>query len=103
MTSLFTGSSTANNFLSTTSIPCMTASFTEAQNQGKCLPNVDGVCVFGGERVAGTSSYQLASLGYPGGQCVSAGLFAAPQQPYEIFGWAVTNNANPLRLSQRGV
>ncbi len=98
MASLFSGSSTANNFLATTSLPCMTSANMNLQAQGKCTQNPDGQCVQGGERIAGTNASQLASLGYPGGQCVSAGLFYSGNQQYEVMGMKVTNNANPLRL-----
>lgn len=92
------GASSFNNFFAMAGVPCSTEPSMEAA--GMCLTNIDGQCIRGGTRVAGTSGYALASLGFPGGRCDSFPMFAAGNQRYTPTGWDATSNANPLRLSR---
>jgi hypothetical protein len=94
-------SATMANFLQKASIPCAANPIKQAE--GRCSTNVDGVCIYGGSKVAGSSGYELASMGYPNATCASAGLFAASQQPYTVNGWSVTRNANALKVNQPGL
>jgi hypothetical protein len=91
-------SATLSNFLQLSSIPCASASAQEAA--GQCMTNVDGVCIRGGTKVAGTSGYELASMGYPQATCAAAGLFVANNQRYTVSGWGVSTNANTLKLAR---
>jgi len=91
-------SATLSNFLQMSSIPCAGSPSREAA--GRCLTNVDGVCIMGGTKVAGSSGYELASMGYPTTTCAAAGLFAAGQSRYSVNGWVVTQNANVLKVGR---
>lgn len=93
-----THSATMMNFLQKASIPCQ--GNLDAASSGQCLPNIDGVCIYGGTKVAGTSGYELASMGFPTATCATAGLFAAGNQRYAVNGWTVSTNANQLKLSR---
>lgn len=89
--------STASNFLASASLaPVQNSS---AVSAGQCSTNVDGVCISGGQRVSGSSGYELASLSSSGGQCYSAHLFASPFQPYVPMGWKVGTNAVQLKAT----
>lgn len=96
--SSYLGSSSGNNFYATSMIPCTTEATPEAN--GKCMVNVDGRCIRGGVKVAGSSGYELASMGYPTNKCNSLGLFAGGNKRYTQFGWEVNPNANVLKLSR---
>jgi len=85
------------NWLQKTSIPCAANPAREAT--GRCTTNVDGVCIAGGTKIAGTSGFELASLGNPSTVCAAAGLFVAGNQRYTVNGWGVSTNANTLKLS----
>lgn len=86
------------NFLQMASIPCAGNPSREAT--GQCLTNVDGRCIAGGTLVAGSSGYELASMGFPTNVCAAAGLFAAGNQKYTVNGWAVGTNANPFKMNR---
>jgi len=92
------GSSTANNFQLMAGLPCGLQA--QAEAQGTCLTNIDGVCVRGGEKVAGSSGLTLASMGAPNSVCYAASIFAAGNIRYSLNGWDTTTNANPLRLAR---
>jgi len=93
-----TSSATMMNFLQMSSIPC--AANPNRDATGKCITNVDGVCISGGTKIAGNGGYELASMGYPAATCASAGLFTAGNQRYSLNGWAVGTNANTFRMSR---
>jgi len=83
------------------SIPCAANPGKDAT--GRCLTNIDGVCIAGGTKVAGNSGYELASLGFPSNTCASAGLFIAGNQRYSLDGYAVGTNANAFKLANSGL
>lgn len=91
-------SATLINFLQMASIPCAADPAGEAT--GICSTNIDGVCIRGGTKIAGSSGYQLASLGYPAHTCAAAGLFVSTNVRYAVGGVAVFDNANLPRLSR---
>lgn len=91
-------SATLSNFLQLSSIPC--ASQVAQESAGKCLNSVDGVCMRGGTKIAGTGGYELASMGYPSSTCAAAGIFTAGNQRYSLDGWKVVTNANVLKLER---
>ena len=97
MSSTFPGSASASNFLATAGIPpTLQASASEA---GMCATNVDGACIRGGVKVAGSSGYALASLGGPTAHCTALGMFAGGNKPYALWGWEARPNLNMLRDS----
>ena len=96
-----TQSATMMNFLQMSAIPC-TASSTR-ETSGRCLTNPDGVCISGGMKIAGTSGFELASMGFPTQTCAAAGLFTAGNQRYSLNGWTVGTNANTFKLAGIGL
>ena len=90
--------SARNNFQAMAMVPCTTHPTEEVS--GTCLTNIDGTCIKGGTKVAGTTGFSVASMGTPSHQCAAFGLFAAGNQRYTHMGWDVTDNANPLRVSR---
>lgn len=91
-------SSSANNFYAMSMIPSTIEPNAEAS--GHCLVNVDGMCIRGGVKVAGSSGYELASMGFPTTKCYALGLFASGNQRYSQFGWDMSDNANILKVSR---
>ena len=61
--------------------------------RGVCGFNIDGKCISGGNKVAGSRGYRLASLGYPPGQA------AVESNCYTLYG-SVTISASFTPLSQ---
>ena len=75
---------------------------------GVCGMNIDGSCISGGMKVAGSRGYQLASMGYPmaearaeggpgeGGFCATFPLWYAKDRQYELWGIQLATSRNPL-------
>jgi hypothetical protein len=94
-------SATSQNWLAMAAIPCNSSpAATALASVGKCLNNVDGQCMKGGIKIAGTTGLQLASMGYPTTTCATAGLFWAPNQKYSLDGSAVSTNAMTFLLAR---
>jgi len=66
--------------------------------QGTCAINIDGKTIRGGDKIAGLSGYQLASMGAPAQGCAAFPLFAAGNQAYQQMSWKVSANRHPLTL-----
>lgn len=73
---------------------------------GVCGFNIDGACISSGQKVAGSSGYRLASMGFPVEQALGegsdcAGCHAFPlwyknNTAYELGGVALKTNRKPL-------
>jgi hypothetical protein len=73
---------------------------------GICGFNVDGVCISSGTKVAGSSGYRLAGMGYPVEQALAEGsdcagcnsfpLWYKNNTAYELGGIMLKTNRKPL-------
>ena len=87
-------------------IPVINYYTSDAYKTGKCAPNIDGVCISGGTKVAGSEGYRLASMGYPleqaasdggsGGFCAAFPLWYASGRDYELEGVQLATSRFPL-------